>query len=242
MLSLLIATVTVLAIGGGTSASANQLSAANRQAVATTSMYPSWSSLTNSQDAKSSSLTSVISRVHTSGTANETKDHDRQLAERTQSKTAPNAANQTSQQTAASAKASSSATTAKNPPATASAVSLSPVQTSCQQAQTVTQYSIAAAQASLPLATASVSWYWETRIDSGNNASSNAPITATPHTQKVSGGTLNLTASDPSQPLLVTTNNANYAYSFRLHVVIAGQSDLTSSWVSVPQASSTACL
>ncbi|HEY1835326.1 MAG TPA: hypothetical protein VGG13_00715 [Candidatus Saccharimonadales bacterium] len=115
-------------------------------------------------------------------------------------------------------------------------VQLTPEQLACQQGQTIVQ----SAQATLqnPLTNSvTVIWYWETRIDAGTNTSGMSPISDTSNSQSLAAGatTISFTASDSSQPLLSAPANSDYAYSFRLHVLIDG-TDTTSAWTSIPQA------
>lgn len=117
-------------------------------------------------------------------------------------------------------------------------VQLSPTQPACQQGQTEVESAEATLQKSLASST-TVTWFWETRIDAGTNASGISPISDTQNSQNLAAGatTISFTADNSSSPLLIAPASSDYAYSFRLHVLIDGV-DATSAWVSVPQAAS----
>lgn len=125
----------------------------------------------------------------------------------------------------------------KTAPATnPNSVQLSQMQTVCEQGQPT--YTVSSAQLTLPAPTSAagtLSWYWETRIDAGTNASGTSPISNAQNSQTIAADTsvVALTGASSSQPLLSALGYANFAYSFRLHVV--GPVDITSAWVSVPQ-------
>jgi hypothetical protein len=113
-----------------------------------------------------------------------------------------------------------------------------PLSTSCKQGTTT--YTVQSAQLTLSTPTTAkgtVTWFWEMRLDSGSNTSGASPISSNTSSQSVPADVTSvvLPASAQSQPLLTTSSNANYAYSFRLHVIF-DSNDTTSAWMSVPQA------
>jgi hypothetical protein len=147
-----------------------------------------------------------------------------------------------SQQTATEGSTSTTQSTDQQQPAASNEVTLVSKQKVCQQG--LTAYVIPSAKLTLltPVAADStVSWYWETRIDTGPNQSGIAPISNSQQTQLVKAGSsvVNITASDTTQPLLTAPANANYGYSFRLH--IGGPFDVSSAWVSLAQGDTSAC-
>lgn len=103
-----------------------------------------------------------------------------------------------------------------------------------------TQLSLASATINLKNVPANhdtpVKWYWETRIDSGNNTSGQPPLDGSVHTTPVTASVLKLTGAN-NEALLTASSNSNYAYSLRLH--ITGPNDITSPWISVPLSSAT---
>jgi hypothetical protein len=112
-----------------------------------------------------------------------------------------------------------------------------PVVSVCEQGNTV--YSIQSAQLTFDKPTVTdgnITWFWESRIDSGTNPSV-PPIDPTQHRIFVPAGSTNVIISpvDVSQPLLNTQANNNYAYSFRLDVVAPFSTN--SPWVGVPVSS-----
>jgi hypothetical protein len=139
--------------------------------------------------------------------------------------------------------ANASQTTQTNaPPASQGSVQLTSVQVTCEQGQST--YTVASAQLTLSTPTttsSSVTWSWETQVNSGTNTSGTPPISTTQSSQTIPAGTSSFTLApaDPSQPLLSTSDNSNYTYSFRLD--ISGPIDVNSSWVSVPQSTASSC-
>lgn len=136
----------------------------------------------------------------------------------------------------------SSSTSTQSTQTTAQPVTLqlAPTQTTCTQGQTTYTVATATLTASTPFDEGdTITWNWETRIDSGTTPTT-PPISSTSQSQAVTTGgpSVTLAATDQTQPLLSTSSNSNYAYSFRL--VISGPVSVTSSWVSVP-ASTTSC-
>jgi hypothetical protein len=132
-----------------------------------------------------------------------------------------------------------SGSTTGNATQTVSAVlNMAAVQQACEQGQMADSVQSAELDFQTPTTTSeTVTWYWETRVDSGPDASGTPETVGSQSSQTVTAGTskVTLTANDPSQPLFSTTENPDYTYSFRLHVVV-GSSDITSAWTSVPQA------
>lgn len=124
-----------------------------------------------------------------------------------------------------------------------STVQLSAGQPACLQGQNT--YTVASALFTLPTQTTvdgTLTYYWETRIDSGTNSSGTSPISSTQTSQDLPAGSsqVTLNSSQSSQPFVSAPASTSYAYSFRLHV-LAGSTDTTSAWVSVPQETSTTC-
>ncbi len=107
----------------------------------------------------------------------------------------------------------------------------------CDQGQSDQVYAVQSAQLTLgqPFnADTKISWFWESRIDSGTNPSL-PPVSPAQHSQTISAGSpgVLITANDPSQPLLSALANGKYAYSFRMDIVSPFTAN--SPWVSVPQ-------
>ena len=119
-------------------------------------------------------------------------------------------------------------------------VQLAVSQTQCQQGQWM--FAVPSASLVLPKPAASdgtLSWYWETRTDSGT-APSQPPVGSTPSTQPFHAGdtSVSFAPAASGQPLLSAPVGTTYGYSFRLHVT--APFDVASDWVSVP-ASTAAC-
>lgn len=116
-------------------------------------------------------------------------------------------------------------------------VQLTPAQPACQQGQTEVQSVQVTLQKPAPTST-TLTWYWETRIDTGTNTSGSSPISDTQNSQNLAAGatTVSFTAGNSSQPLLSASASSDYAYSFRLHILADG-TDTTSVWISVPELS-----
>jgi hypothetical protein len=130
-----------------------------------------------------------------------------------------------------------------NQQTTTASVQLNPSQPICQQGQYM--YPIASAQLTLPAPAAnagSAKWYWETQTTSGtNNSNTPPPISNTETSQAIAVGATQITLTgSQSQPLVSAPSSTNYAYNFRLHIVY-GSTDFTSAWISVPEATGTAC-
>lgn len=123
-----------------------------------------------------------------------------------------------------------------------STVQLSATEPTCQQGQIA--YTVNSASYSLAAPTTAdgtLTYYWEMRIDSGTNNSGTPPISSAQTSQDLPAGSSQVTLSgSQSQPLVSAPASINYAYSFRLHVLV-GSTDTTSAWVSIPQATSTTC-
>lgn len=121
----------------------------------------------------------------------------------------------------------------KGPPASVE-LSLPSVQCEQNQQSTIIMSATATLQKSSP-ADRIVTWYWETRIDSGT-APSQPPINNTLTSQTVHAGdtTITFLATDSLQPMLQASWNTAYSYSIRLHITTPF--DVASDWVSVPVA------
>lgn len=116
----------------------------------------------------------------------------------------------------------------------AAQIQLAQTQTQCAQGKwTMT---IANATMTMQKSAASdskITWYWESKIDSGS-APSDTPVDTTPATQSVHLGETAVTfaAGDVQQPLLTAPVSSAYSYSIRLHVT--DPFDIASEWVSIP--------
>lgn len=82
-----------------------------------------------------------------------------------------------------------------------------------------------------------VTWHWETRLDSGTNSSGAAPASSSPDSQTIpaNAATAVLSASNGSPQVFSATASQSYAYSFRVDVMVNG-TEISSDWYSVPQA------
>jgi hypothetical protein len=106
----------------------------------------------------------------------------------------------------------------------------------CQDGQAA--YAIASSRLTLqhpPANATTVQWYWETRVDSGTDATDTPPIADTPYTRPLAAATAFMTidGEQPTESLVLAPTNADYSYSLRLH--LTSPIELTSQWIHIPQ-------
>lgn len=120
-------------------------------------------------------------------------------------------------------------------PAAPATVQLAPPQFACEQGQWQASIASATLTLAVPVGTDTpVTWYWETRMDSG--PADAPPVLPHQATQTVPAGqtVLTIVGAEAQTPLLTAPQAAAYAYSVRLHVTTPF--DAASDWAAIPQA------